>query len=192
MHPFTLLFAIALAAGLATQLWLLHRQARAARAGRDRVPAPFASDVTPAQHARAADYTVARARLVMAERTAGAAWLALLTLAGGIADIDAASTRAGLAGLPRELATVAAVMLLLALAGLPFDAWRTFRIESRFGFNRTTPALFAADALKGLVIGGLLLLPLAALLLWLMRRAGGAWWLWAYGAWAAFSLLLGW
>jgi STE24 endopeptidase len=83
-------------------------------------------------------------------------------------------------------------MLLLALAGLPFDAWRTFRIESRFGFNRTTPALFAADALKGLAIGAVLLLPLVALLMWLMARAGGTWWLWAWGTWAAFSLLLSW
>jgi len=192
MHPFTLLFVVAIAAGLATQLWLLRRQARAARAGRERVPAPFAAAVSAAEHARAADYTVAQARLAMAEHAAGAALLVLLTLGGSIAAIDAFASRAGLAGMPRELATVASVMFLLALAGLPFDAWRTFRIESRFGFNRTTPALFAADVLKGFVIGAVLLLPLAALLLWLMRRTGGAWWLWAFGAWAAFTLLLGW
>jgi STE24 endopeptidase len=59
MHPFTLLFAVALTAGLATQLWLLRRQARAARAGRGRVPAPFASVVSVPEHDRAADYTVA-------------------------------------------------------------------------------------------------------------------------------------
>jgi STE24 endopeptidase len=192
MQPFTLLFVIALAAGLATQLWLLHRQARAARAGRGHVPAPFASAVSATEHARAADYTVAQARLAMAERAAGAALLAVLTLGGGIAAIDAAILSAGLAGLPRELATVAAVTLLLALAGLPFDAWRTFRIESRFGFNRTTPALFAADTMKGFAIGAILLLPLTALVLWLLPRAGSSWWLWAYGAWAAFSLLVSW
>ena len=192
MHPFTLLFVVALAGGLATQLWLLHRQSRAARAARGRVPAPFAAAVTAAEHARAADYTVANVRLAMAERLAGAAMLGALTLGGGIAAIDAASMGGGLTGLPRELATVAAVALLLAVAGLPFDAWRTFRLEARFGFNRTTPALFAADALKGLAIGAILLLPLTALLLWLMPRAGEAWWLWAFGAWAAFSILLGW
>jgi STE24 endopeptidase len=128
----------------------------------------------------------------MAESVAGAAWLAALTLAGGISAIDAAAVRAGLTGLPRELATVAATMLVVALAGLPFDAWRTFRIESRFGFNRTTPALFAADALKSLAIGAVLLLPLAGLVLWLVTRAGRAWWLWAFGAWAVFSIVLGW
>ena len=144
------------------------------------------------EHARAADYTVAQARFAMVERAAGAALLGVLTLGGGIAATDAAILSAGLAGLTRELATVAAVTLLLALAGLPFDAWRTFRIESRFGFNRTTPSLFAADTMKGLAIGAVLLLPLTALVLWLLSRAGSAWWLWAYGAWAAFSLLISW
>ena len=78
------------------------------------------------------------------------------------------------------------------LAGLPFDIWSTFRIESRFGFNRTTPGLFALDLLKGLVIAACLMLPLVALLLWLMPRAGERWWLWAWAAWALFSILLSW
>jgi STE24 endopeptidase len=52
--------------------------------------------------------------------------------------------------------------------------------------------LFAADALKGLAISALLLLPLAALLLWLIARAGASWWVWAFGAWAGFSILVGW
>jgi STE24 endopeptidase len=87
---------------------------------------------------------------------------------------------------------VAAVLVIATLAGLPFDAWRTFRIESRFGFNRTTPALFLADAARGLAISACLLLPLVALLLWLMRRAAPHWWLLAFAAWAFFALLLGW
>ena len=62
MHSFTVLFILLLAAGLVLRLWLLQRQIRAVRAHRDRVPAPFADAVTPEQHARAADYTVARAR----------------------------------------------------------------------------------------------------------------------------------
>src|SRR2546430_11465331 len=31
---------------------------------------------------------------------------------------------------------------LMQLANLPFSVWRTFRLETRFGFNRTTPGLF--------------------------------------------------
>jgi len=55
MHPFTLLFVIAVAGGLAVELWLLGRQVRAVRANRGRVPAPFAAAVPAEDHARAAD-----------------------------------------------------------------------------------------------------------------------------------------
>ena len=192
MHPFTLLFVIAVAGGLAVELWLLGRQVRAVRAHRDRVPAPFAAAVPPKDHARAADYTIAQARFAMVERVFGASLLLALTLAGGIAALDRALSATSVMGLPRQVALVALVMLVISIAGLPFDAWRTFRIEARHGFNRTTPALFVADACKSLAVGAVLLLPLVGLLLWLMTRAGAAWWLWAFAAWAAFSILLGW
>jgi len=192
MHPFTLVFLIALAGQLALQLWLLGRQMRAVRAHRDRVPAPFASAVAPADHARAADYTVAQCRLAALERVAGTLFLIALTVAGGVAAIDAAAADTGLTDLPRQLATVAGVLLAGAAFGLPFDVWRTFRVDARFGFNRTTPLLFMQDALKGLALGAVLLLLLVALVLWLVARAGASWWLWAWGAWAAFSILLGW
>lgn len=192
MHPFTILFVLMLAASLAVELWLLARQVRAVRAHRDRVPPAFAAAITPAEHARAADYAVAQARVASVERVGAAALALALTVGGGIAAIDSATARLVPDTLPRQLAVVAAFGLVTALCGLPFDAWRTFRVESRFGFNRTTPALFAADALKGLAVGAALLLPLAALVLWLMRGAGSAWWLWGFGAWAAFSFLVGW
>ena len=33
----------------------------------------------------------------------------------------------------------------LALLELPFELYSTFRLEQRFGFNKTTPALYVAD-----------------------------------------------
>lgn len=192
MHSFTVLFIILLAAGLVLRLWLLRRQVCAVRAHRDCVPEPFAGAVTPEQHARAADYTIARARHAAVQLVAGAALLLVLTLAGGIAAIDAWAEWMGLTGLARGVAAVGATGLVLMLAGLPFDIWSTFRIESRFGFNRTSAGLFALDLLKGLILAACLMLPLVALLLWLMPRAGERWWLWAWSAWALFSILLGW
>ena len=66
----------------------------------------------------------------------------------------------------------------------------TFRIEQRFGFNRSTPALFLADLAKGTGVALLIGLPLAALVLWIMGASGGLWWLWAWGTWVGFNLLL--
>jgi STE24 endopeptidase len=81
-------------------------------------------------------------------------------------------------------------VLIGALLDLPFEWWSTFRIEERFGFNRSSGRLFAIDLLKGLLVSAALGLPLAALVLWIMGRTGGWWWLWAWGTWTAFVLLM--
>ena len=73
---------------------------------------------------------------------------------------------------------------------LPFELYRTFRIEQRFGFNRMTWKLYVADTLKGLLVAVLVGLPVAALMLWIMGATGSLWWLWAWGAWMAFNLLI--
>ena len=192
MHPFTILFAALLIAGLAVRLWLLGRQIRAVAAGRKTVPAEFSGVISDAQHGKAADYTIALARYSGFRAVFDAGLLLLLTIGGGIAWMDSAISASGLSGLTRGVAVIAATAFLLAILELPFSTWRTFRIESRFGFNRTTPALFALDHLKGLAISALLLLPLVALLLWLFGRARGDWWWWAWSAWAAVSLAMSW
>jgi STE24 endopeptidase len=89
-----------------------------------------------------------------------------------------------------QLALLAAFTLIGGALELPFEVYSTFRIEQRFGFNRMTPKLFVADLLKHTAVGALIGLPLAALVLWLMGAAGSLWWLWAWGVWMAFNLLL--
>jgi STE24 endopeptidase len=71
---------------------------------------------------------------------------------------------------------------------LPFDLWSTFRLEQRFGFNRTTWKVYLGDLVKGVLIGAVIGGAIAALILWIMQAAGRTWWLWAWGAWVAFTL----
>ena len=53
-----------------------------------------------------------------------------------------------------------------------------------------TFGLWLADLAKGVAVAVVLGLPLLVLVLWLMRVAGTLWWLWAWGAWMAFQLLV--
>jgi STE24 endopeptidase len=89
-----------------------------------------------------------------------------------------------------QLALLTAFALIGGLIELPMDAYSTFRIEQRFGFNRMTPGLWLADAAKGALVGAVVGLPLAALILWIMGASGGLWWLWAWLAWVGFNLVL--
>ena len=84
---------------------------------------------------------------------------------------------------------IAFLFLATTLLSLPFDIHHTFVHEEKYGFNKTTPAVFAADQLKGLVLGALLGIPLIALILWLFTTLPNAW-VYAWLAVTALSLLL--
>jgi STE24 endopeptidase len=192
-HPLTWLFAAALLAALAARLWLATRQVRHVAAHRSAVPIAFASRVSLEAHQRAADYTVAKMRFGLLTTAFGSALLLGWTLLGGLDALnawvrDAVLPRWG--ALPYQLVLLSAFVLVGALLDLPFEWWRTFRIEQRFGFNRSGWRLFVADLLKGALVAALLGLPLAALVLWIMAIAGFWWWLWAWAVWAAFNLLI--
>jgi STE24 endopeptidase len=189
-------FALALAASTLVKFWLSSRQIRHVAAHRGQVPAAFAGSVTLAAHQKAADYTVARARFGLLALAFNAAVLLGWTLLGGLDALNGwvlQASRAlpeGWQAMGYQLGLVAAFVAIGSLLDLPWELWSTFRIEQAFGFNRTTLKLFFADMAKGLVVGALLGLPILALILWLMGAMGPLWWLWAWGAWMGFNLLV--
>src|SRR5262249_25139716 len=71
---------------------------------------------------------------------------------------------------------------------LPFELYRNFRLEARFGFNRMTWRVFLADRVKAT----LLAIAIGAPLLWIadvaFRHAGSLWWLYAWRLWLAVSI----
>ena len=192
MHALTLLFLVVLGAATALRLWLASRQIAAVRAHRERVPEPFSQAISLADHRKAADYAVARTRLSSVEVLVHAFAIVALTIGGGIAAMDALWRNAGLNPPWHGAVVVLTVLLSLTAIGLPFAIWRTFRLEARFGFNRSTPALFAADLAKRLLLSAALGGPLLIAVLMLMERGGSWWWLLAWPVWAAFVLTVTW
>jgi STE24 endopeptidase len=189
----TALFAAALVVSLLLRLWLATRQIRHVSAHRAAVPAGFEGTVSLQAHQRAADYTLAKLRLSILSMAFGAAMLLGWTLLGGLEALNdwlLVHAWPKLGDLGYQLALLAAFALISALLELPWDAWSTFRLEQRHGFNRMSPGLWLADQAKGAVVAALLGLPLAALILWLMGAAGPTWWLWAFGVWTAFNLAI--
>ncbi|WP_428422580.1 M48 family metallopeptidase [Methylibium sp.] len=189
----TVLFAAFLVGSLLLRAWLASRQIRHVAAHRNRVPGAFTATVSLQAHQRAADYTLAKLRLGLLTMAFGAAVLLGWTLLGGLDALNAwliTHARAPLGDLGYQLALLAAFALITGLVDLPFEAWTTFRLEQRYGFNRMTPGLWLADQAKGLLVGALLGLPVVALILWLMGAAGARWWLWAWGVWVGFNLLV--
>ncbi len=189
----SLVFSAVLLTSLATQFWLATRQMRHVARHRDEVPAVFRGTVSAQAHRKAADYTIAKGRFGLLQHALGVAVLLGWTLLGGLDALNFWLLQAALPTLGPLGYQIALVMVFAAIAALidlPSEWHATFGIEQRFGFNRMTQAMWWLDQLKGAAVALVVGLPLIALVLWLMGAAGHTWWLWAWGVWVVFNLLL--
>ena len=185
-------FIAVVAAETAVRFWLASRQIGAVRANRERVPERFSGEIALEDQRRAADYTVARAKFSRMRLFFDAVVTLAVTVGGGLAALQAAVGSLGWSEPWQGMLIVLCVFLLLDLLSLPFALWQIFRIEARFGFNRTTPGLFALDLIRQLALGAALGGPLLLATLALMMHFGGWWWLWVWLLWQAATVALTW
>jgi STE24 endopeptidase len=158
-------------------------------------PPPAANAVMDAPtYAKSTAYTLAKAAFTRTELI----WDALILisiLATGILPwlhtrITTALAATFLAGACSQVAFLLATGIALSLLSLPFDWWGQFRLEARFGFNKSTPALWVTDKLKALLLSLLIGAPLLWALLSLVHWVGRWWWLWGFALVFAFQLLM--
>ena len=178
MPTLLLLFIAVSAAATGFDIYLRARQSAYVARHRGAVPAAFAASVTLEEHQRAADYERARLRLGTAAAVFG------LIVAVGWATFGYDALYGWVAGkvqpgITRGVGFLVTAAAISSLLGLPFALLRTFGVEARFGFNRTTPARFVLDRLKGWAVSLVIGVPLLAGLLWVMRQPG-PWWAWAW------------
>ena len=192
MNLFSVLFLMVLLAGVAVQLWLARRQITYVSRHRDQVPASFAAQIPLSDHQKAADYTLAKTRFGQIEIVVAALWLLVWTLAGGLDLLDQMWRSLELNPLLTGVGFMISAFALMALLDLPFSLYRTFVIEQRFGFNRTTAKLFIADLVKQILLMLLLGVPFAAVVLSLMAGSGSLWWLYVWLVWMGFALFMMW
>ncbi|MBT8132189.1 MAG: M48 family metallopeptidase [Gammaproteobacteria bacterium] len=192
MHPLTISFLSLVLLGTVFRFFLAFRQKTAVIQHRDQVPVPFDQTITLEDHRKAADYTVSRVHTGMVGEIIDTLLLLGWTLGGGLALVDGLWSKIELGPLLTGVAVIISTMLIMSVLELPMSLYRTFGLEARYGFNKTTPGLFVADMLKGLVVMLLLGVPLIAVVLWLMNGAGELWWLYAWLVWSAFTLFITW
>jgi len=187
---FSVLFVVFFALTLGLRFWLAGRHIRHVLRHRAGVPAEFAPKVPLAAHQKAADYTVAKTRFGLVALLWGGAVLIGFTLLGGLQAISNALLPLTGPGTWHQMALVVAFAVLSGVLDLPFDWYRQFVLEERFGFNKMTPSLWLADMVKGAGVGAVIGLPLLWVILALMDTAGDLWWLWAWCVWSGFQLLM--
>ena len=191
MTTTTLIFLAVLSATVLVRLWLGLRHVGHVQAHRNSVPAAFSGTIPLDAHQQAADYTTAKTRLVLVQAVVQALLLIGFTLGGGLQWLDDA-WRGVLPDMEllRGALVIVSAFVVSSLVDLPFDYYKTFTVDARFGFNRMSRGMFFGDIVKHALVGVVLGAPILFAALWLMNAAGSAWWLYLWMVWSAFNLLM--
>lgn len=187
---FSILFVSFIILTLLVRFWLASRQLRHVLAHRSAVPAEFAEKIPLAAHQKAADYTVARTKYGMLTLLVNTLVLVGFTLLGGLQWLSVQIFQLTGPGMTYQLALLAAFALISGIIDLPFDYYKQFGLEQRFGFNKMSKGLFFGDMVKGALLGAAIGLPLVWVVLTLMNQAGDLWWLYTWFVWSGFQLLM--
>jgi STE24 endopeptidase len=192
-HSYTLsiIFISLVVLTTVTRIWLGNRHIGFVQKHRNQVPKAFSRDISLDAHQKAADYTAAKTKLIIAEGIVQAALLLTFTLGGGLQWIDYVWREL----MPEHEMFRGALVILSALiiSGIidtPFDYYKTFVIDEHFGFNKMTRGMFIGDMIKQSILGVVLGAPILFAALWLMESAGEYWWLYLWAVWSIFNLLV--
>jgi STE24 endopeptidase len=187
---FSMLFVCFVAVTLAVRFWLGSHHIRHIQAHRHAVPAQFAEKIPLSAHQKAADYTVARTKFNLFMLLVNTAVLVSFTLLGGLQWLSLAVLKVTGQGMAYQIGLLAAFAVVSAIIDLPFEYYKQFVLEARFGFNKMTLGLFIADLFKGAALGAAIGLPLVWVILTLMDKSGPLWWFYAWLVWSGFQLLM--
>jgi STE24 endopeptidase len=187
---FSILFVSFFILTLVLRFWLAARQLRHVASHRGAVPAEFAAKIPLAAHQKAADYTAAKTQFGLLTMFFGSAVLIGFTLLGGLQWLSLALLPVTGPGMAYQLALLGAFALISGVLDLPFDYYRQFVLEQRFGFNKMSVKLWLLDMVKMTGIGLVIGLPLLWVILFLMDKSGQLWWLYTWLVWTGFQLLM--
>ena len=112
------------------------------------------------------------------------------TLLGGLQALSIALLNLTGPGMSHQIVLLVAFALISAIIDLPFDYYKQFTLEARFGFNKMSLQLWLTDMLKNTIVGAIIGFPLIWAVLTLMDKSGDLWWLYAWIVWSGFQLLM--
>jgi len=82
------------------------------------------------------------------------------------------------------------IILGSSLITMPFSYYKTFVIEEKFGFNKTTKKTFILDKIKGLLMMAILGGGILAIIIWIYQFTQDQFWLYAWGVVTLFSVFM--
>ena len=154
------------------------------------IPDGFQGIYEEGAYRRSQEYLTANTLFSIVDSLADILLLLVFWFAGGFNILDQFIRGLGFNPVITGVLFTGSLLLLQTICNLPFTVYKTFVLEERFGFNKTTPLLFVTDLFKTMLLGILLGGPAIALVIWFFEYAGPMAWLWAWAGMVLLTLLL--
>ena len=190
MKPILVICLLLIAARWCGRFVLSRINRRYVQAHAGAVPEAFREVMDEATYAKSVSYTLAKSRLDQVDAVIDAVLLAAILVSGLLPATHGWFAREAGDSAWSMAAFLFCVGAVFSMTGLPLAWYSQFRLEQRFGFNTTTPGLWWLDRLKGFLLAAALGYPLLVLVLKLAQWTGPAWWLWAWGSFMVFQLVM--
>ncbi len=175
---------------LVAELWLAALNRAEVRRHAEVPPPGVAALVDESTYRKSVDYTLAKNRLGVLEMIFDAGVLALILSSGFLPWLFAHVAAWAPGSTWDDALFILLAGVVLSIPSLPFEWIAQFRLEARFGFNKSTPGLWLSDKAKGLLLAIVIGFPLLWALLSLVHWVGTAWWIWAFALLFGFQLLM--
>ncbi len=190
MSSLEIVFVVALLAKLVAELALefLNRAYVSGRTGA--LPESLEGVMSAENFAKSNEYTLVKSRFGSLELVFDAVVVAAVVLSGVLPEAFAAWTGWLGEGAWSQALFLIVTMMVISLVGVPLDYHRQFRIEERFGFNRSTLGLWIMDKIKGMLVGLAIGGPLLWVLISLVDWLGAYWWLYGFVLMFCFQLVM--
>lgn len=180
----TLQLIVKIALNMVNQNYIQKRQ--------DKVPEEFSDKIDLESHRKAAQYTIAKMKFSSASTFWNYLLLMFWIAFGGLNAVDQWTRGFGQGEMANAFIFIGALSLISMLLGLPESIYNTFVLEERFGFNKTTPALFIKDKVKELALSAVIGIPFLWAVIKIMQGLGDNWWFYAASFMLAFQFFMLW
>jgi STE24 endopeptidase len=142
------------------------------------------------QYQKSQEYTRVNIKFGIITSTLSLILTLVFWFAGGFQYLDNIVRQWELSMIWRGLCYIGILILLRSLFSLPFAIYKTFVIEEKFGFNKTTWKTFVSDMIKGLALAVILGAPILAGVLAFFQYAGNYAWFYAWMVTTLFTLII--
>ncbi|MBO7520821.1 MAG: M48 family metallopeptidase [Opitutales bacterium] len=174
----------------AASTWLDVLNAREVRANQGAVPEAFSGIIDEPGYFKSARYTLDKIKFGICERIFDTVLIVAVLIFGIYPMLFRLFSGAFGGGIwAQSLAFIFSAMVL-GFASLPFDYYEQFKLEHKYGFNKSTVKLWVSDKIKEAAVSVLIAAPLLAFLLWLFSALPNTWWILGFCAGASFQLLM--